>query len=306
MNGHPEPTDHDPAVEPDFNASEPVADVPVSCPIEVPVARPVLSDRDRFLLLGTRRPLAWADAGILVLCLFVFELAVGVVAVIGLALKDGPVDVREAFSESAIDASMSELTRTMLAPMLLLRAIVAIGIIWVIVSTRRQGSASVGMSRKKWRINVLIGVLATPAVYGLIQVAIVVLLLASPTLAEQWNENADRILDLVPKMPLVAFFGLSLVIGVYEELIFRGFLMTRLRRGTGSWIAAVVISSFMFTALHAIDQTPIALVAVGILSITFSVLTIWRRSIIPAIVTHTLFDFSQFVGLYYLMGDASS
>ncbi len=50
----------------------------------------------------------------------------------------------------------------------------------------------------------------------------------------------------------------------------------------------------------------IALVVVGILSITFSLLTIWRRSIIPAIVTHTLFDFSQFVGLYYLMGDASS
>ncbi len=302
-NGHPEPTDHDPAVEPEVCATEPAAVVPLARAAEVPVARPVLSDGDRFLLLGTPRSLAWADVGILVLCLFVFELAVGVVAVIGFGMQDAPVDLQEAFSESAIDAAAGELNRTMLAPLLLLRAAVAIGIIWVIVTARRQGRLSVGLPRKKWAMDTLIGVVATPGVYGLIYVVILLLWIAYPTLIEQMNENVDRIKELVPKMPLVAFFGLSLVIGVYEELIFRGFLMTRLRRGTGSWTAAVLISSLMFTALHAIDQTPVALVVVAILSITFSVLTIWRRSIIPAIVTHMLFDFSQFVGLFYLMGD---
>ncbi len=303
-NGYPDPTDHDPPVEPDFCASEPVADLPVARAVEVPFARPVLSDSDRFLLLGTPRSLAWADAGLLVLCLFVLELAVGVVVAIGLAMQDTPADLQEAFSENSVDALVTELNQTMLAPMLLLRAAIAIGIIWVIVTSRRQGIASVGLPRKKWAMDSLIGVLATPVVYGLIYLVIILLWVASPALVEQMNENADRIKELVPKMPLVAFFGLSVVIGVYEELIFRGFLMSRLRRGTGSWTAAVLISSFMFTALHAMDQTPVALVVVGLLSITFSMLTIWRRSIIPAIVTHALFDFSQFFGIYYLMGDA--
>ena len=93
------------------------------------------------------------------------------------------------------------------------------------------------------------------------------------------------------------------MIGVYEELVFRGFLMTRLRRATGSWTAAVVLSTLVFTGLHALDQLPVALVAITILSLVFSVVTILRRSIIPAIVGHALFDLSQLLILHAQAGD---
>jgi len=52
------------------------------------------------------------------------------------------------------------------------------------------------------------------------------------------------------------------------------------------------------------DQVPLALVAVTLLSLVFSVLTIWRRSIVPAIWAHAMFDWSQFMLLYYSAGDA--
>ena len=84
---------------------------------------------------------------------------------------------------------------------------------------------------------------------------------------------------------------MAATVGVYEELLFRGFLMTRLRRGTGSWTVAVLISTSIFTALHAPDQMPVALVPIAILSLVFSMVTVWRRSLIPAVVAHTLFDF---------------
>jgi membrane protease YdiL (CAAX protease family) len=79
--------------------------------------------------------------------------------------------------------------------------------------------------------------------------------------------------------------------------------MTRLRRLTESWLIAVVLSSIAFTMLHALDQTAAALVPVAILSLIFSVLTIWRRSIVPAIVGHAVFNLTQVVGIYYLAGD---
>jgi len=305
-NGHPEPNEYDGPADPMPAADALPEAAPLAVPIEVPVARPVLTDHDRFLLLGTRRPIAWMDAGILILCLFVLEMAVGVAALISVAMSDSPIDLADGLSGSELQDALGQASQTILAPMLLLRAAVAVGVIWMMTSSRKQGRASVGLPRKRWGKDVLIGVVSTPVVYGVIHVAIFIVLIAFPGLGGQVNENIKRIQELIPKMPLAGFFGLSVVIGVYEELIFRGFLMTRFRRGTGSWTAAVLLSSALFTGLHAFDQEPIALIVVGILSITFSLLTIWRRSIIPAIVTHALFDFSQFVGIFYLMGDAAS
>jgi membrane protease YdiL (CAAX protease family) len=120
----------------------------------------------------------------------------------------------------------------------------------------------------------------------------------------QMQENAKRLTGIVPRLSLWGFFGVAVVIGVYEELVFRGFLMTRLRRATRSWTAAVLISTAVFTALHALDQTPVALIWIAMLSLIFSVVTIWRRSIAPAIVAHILFNFTQFIGLALQSGES--
>ena len=125
-----------------------------------------------------------------------------------------------------------------------------------------------------------------------------------PLVAKGAGLLAERIIQMVPRLRPLGFAGVALVISIYEELLFRGFLMTRLRRGTGSWTLAVVLSTAVFTALHAFDQTASALVAVTILSLVFSGVTIWRRSIIPAIVAHALFDLSQFLLLNLQAGDS--
>ena len=80
--------------------------------------------------------------------------------------------------------------------------------------------------------------------------------------------------------------------------------MTRLRRGLGSWTAAVVLSTTVFTLLHAVDQTPAALMPVAILSVVFSITTIWRRSLVPAIIAHWLFNLANLIGLYYMAGES--
>ena len=71
----------------------------------------------------------------------------------------------------------------------------------------------------------------------------------------------------------------------------------RHKESTGADTAGV------FVALHALSQAPAAMVMIAILSLIMSVVTIWRRSLVPAMVAHTLFDLSQLAGLYYMAGD---
>ena len=192
----------------------------------------------------------------------------------------------------------------MLLPVLSLRALAAMVIIALLARRRGLTVRSVGLSLSGAPLNIAIGLAVLVAVYGLIAVIMLLLWLLWPEVVGEMQENARRIMELVPNLRPVEFVPLSALIGVYEELVFRGFLMTRLRRATGGWTIAVVLSTAVFTGLHAFEQTPVALVIVAILSLVFSLVTIWRRSIVPAVIAHALFDLSQLLLLHLQAGDS--
>jgi membrane protease YdiL (CAAX protease family) len=209
-----------------------------------------------------------------------------------------PVDLPEDVPDDALRSAL-------FAPMLVTRVIAVILSVSVILRHRGQTLESVGLASAKWKMNLLVGIGATAVAYGFIFAWQMTMWYVWPGLLDQMNENADRIMALVPKPSHPIGFVLpALTVGIYEELLFRGFLLTRLRRGTGGWVAAVVISTAVFTSLHAIDQTPAALVPVAVLSVVFSLVTIWRRSLIPAIAGHFLFNLFNMIGLYYIAGDS--
>ena len=249
-----------------------------------------------FLLLQSTRKSAIADALLLCFLMFAFEMFIQTIIAIWVGI---PPDVPEEWIESY----MTQVERSLLMPFLTARAIAAIFFIWAILRHRQQRIITIGLGRSNLRLNVVIGIAATPMVAGVVLLTMIFLSIIIPNLIEQMEENADRIMGMVPVLhPVYAAF-FSVMIAVYEELIFRGFLLSRVRRWTQSWVWAVVITTAIFTVLHAFDQTLPALVAVTILSLSFSILTIWRRSIIPAIIAHTLWDWSQFIFLYLDSGE---
>lgn len=193
--------------------------------------------------------------------------------------------------------------REMLPQMLAIVAVLSVVAIGFILKTRRQSFRSIGLHAGSLWINGSLGVAAAIAVPILILVTITGLNVFFPQLAELMEENTERIKELFPNVGPAGFVAVAVLVGVYEEIVFRGFVMTRLRRATGSWTAGVFISTIIFVGMHAVDQTISALIAITILSLAFSLLTIWRRSIIPAIVAHTLFNLAQFLILYYTAGD---
>lgn len=193
--------------------------------------------------------------------------------------------------------------REMLPSILAIMALSSVVAVGFVLKRGRQSFRSIGLHAGRLWVNGWIGVAAAIAVSVLISVLFAALFVLFPQFAKLMEENAEQIKEMFPNVGPSGFVAVAVMVGIYEEIVFRGFVMTRLRRATNSWMAGVFISTIIFVGLHALDQTISAIIAITILSLAFSLLTIWRRSIVPAIVAHTLFDLAQFLYLYEMAGD---
>lgn len=271
----------------------------------IPFARPIAHEfittppplETEFFLLNQSHQSAWADVGWLALFLISFEFFA-----LGLLHLAAEFVLRAPLSPSETEAS--QVRQAMLLPALSLRALGAFAIIAILARRRGLTARSMGLTWSGTPLNIVIGLAVLVIVYALIAVTMLLLWFLWPEVVGEMQENARRIMELVPNLRPVEFVPVAALIGVYEELVFRGFLMTRLRRATGGWTIAVVLSTAVFTALHAFEQTRSALIVVAILSLVFSLATIWRRSIVPAIIAHALFDLSQLLLLHLQAGDS--
>jgi membrane protease YdiL (CAAX protease family) len=82
----------------------------------------------------------------------------------------------------------------------------------------------------------------------------------------------------------------ALTAGVTEELIFRGYIQTRLEKAFNNPIAGIVVSAILFSSLHASYGTLTQLLNPLLIGLLFS-LYYWRyRNIKVLIVSHFLFD----------------
>lgn len=294
--------------ETSYNGRTVIADIPEppaasDIPPGITFARPITVitppalAASEFFLPRQTPPSAWADIGWLALFLISFEFfASGLLHLAAEFVLGTPL--------SPSETEASQVRQAMLLPAISLRALGAMVIIAVLARRRGLSARSVGLTWSGAPLNIAIGLAVLVVVYGLIAATMTLLWFLWPEVAGEMQENAQRIMELVPNLRPVEFVPLAALIGVYEELVFRGFLMTRLRRATGGWTIAVILSTAVFTALHAFEQTQSALVIVTILSLVFSLVTIWRRSIIPAIIAHALFDLSQLLLLRLQAGDS--
>jgi membrane protease YdiL (CAAX protease family) len=85
-----------------------------------------------------------------------------------------------------------------------------------------------------------------------------------------------------------------LAVGLFEELLLRGYPLTALARGIGFWAAAVVLSA-IFAAMHARNpgETPIGLAAVFGFGLFFALMRRRAGSLWPAIGFHASWDWGE-------------
>lgn len=87
----------------------------------------------------------------------------------------------------------------------------------------------------------------------------------------------------------IAWIAVSIVAGICEELIYRGYLQRQLWSLTGSLPAALILQSLIFGCGHIYQGWKPALVT-AIYGLIFGLVAAWRRSIIPGAIAHAIVD----------------
>jgi membrane protease YdiL (CAAX protease family) len=87
-------------------------------------------------------------------------------------------------------------------------------------------------------------------------------------------------------------YVISLTAGITEEVVYRAYAITRLEE-LGWRRAAYVVPGAVFTLLH-LYQGVLAVLLIGAVTVAFTWLYRWKRSIWPVMLAHALFDGVQF------------
>lgn len=94
----------------------------------------------------------------------------------------------------------------------------------------------------------------------------------------------------------LAALGLSLQAGIGEEMLFRGYLITRLERAGLKWWACILLSALIFGLVHVPGYGWAASLPKAIwLGIPTAAYFWFRRNLGPLMVAHTVLDFSLFM-----------
>lgn len=93
---------------------------------------------------------------------------------------------------------------------------------------------------------------------------------------------------------LLELLSIAVVTGITEEIVFRGAVASRLKRGLGR-VETVLMSSFIFGIAHG---TVIAFAYSFLLGILFCVINERFKSIVPSILVHIAFNASSYLLIY--------
>jgi uncharacterized protein len=154
---------------------------------------------------------------------------------------------------------------------------------------RRNGEpvARIGWNFRNWPQEVALGLLLfIPLSYGagFIQAALSHIGLSTPPkfLASLTPRRTPGELALAVILVIIVAFA--------EETMFRGYLILRLHATTRNLLAAVILSTVIFSFGHGYEGSA-GVVTVGFMGLAFALVYVWRKSLIAPMVMHFLQDF---------------
>jgi membrane protease YdiL (CAAX protease family) len=158
-----------------------------------------------------------------------------------------------------------------------------------LVRYRRQTFASLGLAPVPIRRVLLAATAAVPLSYLAAGVSTVVLL----------GLTGMAMADVVAlKRPVVLAFGtisawlvvpISLLVGLTEEIVFRGFLLVRLRALTGGAVGPALLTSALFGVAH-YTQGLLGVVQSAAIGLVLAVLVLRTETLWPAVAAHATID----------------
>ena len=164
---------------------------------------------------------------------------------------------------------------------------------------RGQSWGALGLTGHRWSLDTLVGFVGALGVMAVTVVGSIYVQMYFPHLVPLMEESQEQISETLPPMSLGSIVLLTAVVAFYEELLFRGFMLPRLRVLTGSWWSAVLLGAGCFGVLHFYEGAVAVTMVMG-LAVLLSVLFLWRGSLVAPMVTHFVFNTIQLTALQLL------
>lgn len=164
--------------------------------------------------------------------------------------------------------------------------IVAIAVVLIVLRFEQQPLTSLGwhppsLSTFGWGVGLFVAAFLTAGVVAR-------LVMPAMGLAQDAGQAAR-----VAAMPLATQLAVFFTAAVVEELVCRGYVISRLLPFSPA--LAVIASAALFTLPHAFGWRPAQLVFVAIIGFVFSLFFLWRRDLPACILAHFLLDTAGFV-----------
>lgn len=153
----------------------------------------------------------------------------------------------------------------------------------------RHSYASIGLRPRQPMMEIAAGVAALPVCYFVVAMTGFLYVAFSNTSVRSLAAERTKLLDMAPSPNVASLLLFAVFTGFFEELLFRGFLMTRLTALFKSKWAGFAISSILFGLAH-LYQGAMGVVQTAALGFLFGGLVLLFRSIWPAIVAHAVFN----------------
>ncbi len=125
----------------------------------------------------------------------------------------------------------------------------------------------------------------------------VLLAIFAPGLYTRLEETPRAIQAAFPRMRPLWFLLLSAWVAVFEETLFRGFLLTRIHAIVRAWPPSVLLGAAVFAVPHFYEGS-VAMAMIFLLGTVMGIVFVWRKSLVPVIVLHFVFNSIELMALY--------
>jgi membrane protease YdiL (CAAX protease family) len=171
----------------------------------------------------------------------------------------------------------------------LANGLVALMGVALVLRLRRQGVASIGLGRASVGRVLIWAAIAVPICYvsgGIVN--LLVTFLRGLSIVEFAQERTD-FLGTVSDISIRQILPITLFIGLYEEILFRGFLLSRMAVLCRSLPVAIFLTSVLFGSLH-FTQGLTGMFQTGVVGLVLAIVVTRARSLWPSILAHACVD----------------
>ena len=148
---------------------------------------------------------------------------------------------------------------------------------------------TIGWTGSQFVTNVILGLAVLFATYLVLVQVVFVAVILYPDLLSGPSTAQKAIEASLPPMPVWAVMLMGAFVAFWEEVVFRGFLLTRLQAVLRRWWLTVPLGALIFGVIHPY-QGPLAMAVIAVLGLVMGLLFVWRKSLVPVMTYHLVHD----------------